>query len=250
MEALSSSAVTQRPSPIRAVVIPVCGIQSPIMYQLLHIWPTVRFLRIGTELAAPPPQDMPMRARLYELALVRLPCLQGLAWLLAASRGSLRILECPFAPPGAHGELLAAHTPELHSLRLFRHTLGTRALLQRCGALREVMFTQLSDFLPLGELPKGIEHVSFRHFAQVALSPAVVRAVEELPRLHLVSCDATARSAIGFAALAEACSRKGALLGHDVVPVRVSEDPIPLMKFPRGRTVDNLRYMNPGVQEG
>ncbi|EKM49534.1 uncharacterized protein PHACADRAFT_178956 [Phanerochaete carnosa HHB-10118-sp] len=251
LEALGAPAIIGRPAPIRALALLSCGIQSPILYQLLATWPTIRFLRLGTELAAHPPTDMPIRASLYELSLARTPCVEGMGWLLSNSQGTLRIFECHAAPEGAHREILAAHTAHLLSLRLFRHTFGVPALLRRCSSLREVMLTQVSDFLPLGELPAALEHLTFRHFMSThsVLPPSILEAIEKLPKLRLVSCDVSARLATNYAALEEKCTQKGVVLDHDVVPIRAFEDPIPLVRFPRGRSVDNLRYMNPEAQE-
>ena len=222
LEALSTPAVTERHTPIRALALLSCGIQSPILYQLLDIWPTVRFLRLGVELAAAPPPGATMKGSLYDLSVMRIPCIEGLGWLLSNTHDTLRIFECHVAPQGAHRELLAKHIRHLLSLRFFRHTLGANALLRQCRSLREVMFTQVSDFLPLGELPATVEHLTFRHFVgtHASVPPSIVEAVEKLPKLRLVSCDASAPLADNYAALEEKCRQKGVLLDHDVVPIR------------------------------
>lgn len=222
VEALGKPVVTERLTPIRSLALLSCGIQSPILYQLLMIWPAIRFLRLGTELAAAPPRYSTFEGSLYELSLLRTPCVEGMGWLLSNSRETLRILECHVAPEGAHRDILAKHTPHLLSLRFFRHTRGVPTLLRQCNSLREVMFTQVSDFLPLGEMPATLEHFTFRHFVgtQAVVPPSIVQAIEKLPRLRLVSCDISARLAANYGALEEKCTQKGVIIDHDVVPIR------------------------------
>ena len=222
LEALSSVQVIERSTPIRALALLSCGIQSPIIYQLLAIWPTIRFLRLGTELAASPPCDVSTTAQLYELVLHRIPCIEGMEWLLSASQGSLRILECNTAPSAKYDRILAVHAEQLQSLRLFRHTPRSAALIRQCTHLREVMFTHLSDFLPLGELPETLEHITFRYLPGVAtvVPWSMVAAIDKLPRLRLVSCDASAWQAANYPALLEKCSEKHIVLDHDVVSIR------------------------------
>lgn len=221
LERLGNAYVTERPTPLRALALLSCGIQSPILYQLMSIWPTIQFLRLGTELAAYAP-PAPTRAQLYELALHRMPSVAGLEWLLAASAGSLRALELHTAPDAQYDGVLGAHTAHLRSLRLFRHTQRSGALLRRCMRLREVMLTQVSNFLPLGELPAGVEHLTFRHFPGDAggVPPSVLAAIDKLPRLRLVSCDASAWQSGHFRVLEEKCRQRNVRLDHDVVPFR------------------------------
>jgi hypothetical protein len=222
MTALSDAQITERATPIRALALLSCGIQSPIIYQLMEAWPTVRFLRLGTELAAPPPPAMSTGARLYELVLQRTPCVEGLEWLLSASQKSLHILECNMPPAARHNQILARYTEHLQSLRLIHHTPFSAALIRQCTNLREVMFAHLSDFLSLGELPQTLEHITFRYVPGVVavVPPSIVTAVDKLPRLRLVSCHTSARQAVDYPALQEKCKERHVELGHDVVPIR------------------------------
>lgn len=221
MHALGSPLVIDRPTPIRALFLS-CGIQSPILYQLLAVWPTIQFLRIGTELAALPPKTLETKAKLYELVLYRLPSVRAMEWMLSASDGSLRILECQVVPDARYDTILDAHTRHLQSLRVFHQTLRSRTFIHKCVNLQELMLAQLSRFLPLGELPETLEHVAFRQLPGVsdAISTSIISAVDKLPRLRLMSCDASARQSEHYPALEEKCRKKRVLLDHNMVPIQ------------------------------
>ncbi|KAK0244022.1 hypothetical protein EDD85DRAFT_1017779 [Armillaria nabsnona] len=78
---------------IRALHLVECSVQSPILYDLLALFPTVRFLTVDTEIVAPPPSIATPAPTLYELALKRSLRADILTWILANSVGPLRILE-------------------------------------------------------------------------------------------------------------------------------------------------------------
>ncbi|KAF8547673.1 hypothetical protein OG21DRAFT_1526995 [Imleria badia] len=171
---------------IRALSLQHCGVQSPVLFQLLGIWPRVRFLKIGTEIAAWPwrhpaetpilrqlqtntaPNDMeqrpPARASLYDLALSRIPQQPVLTWLLGSSATSLRILDLHEVPGIAARQTLGVHAPHLRSLRLLHFSLDSAAFLRQCTRLEELVIYNVPVFVPLApELPPSIEHLSFRN---------------------------------------------------------------------------------------
>ena len=208
------------PHPIRSLSILACGVQSPIAFQLLSVWTNVQFLRLGVELAAKLPAK-PTSVRLYELALHRLPPLRVAEWLLASSHDTLRIFDCHTAPSAEYDTLLQKIGRHLISLRIFRHTNRTRALIQHCPTLRELVVIQLSSFLPLGELPPTLEHLSFRSLSSVATIPLryVITALDKLPRLRLLSCDEPTEESTEFPLLQKKCQEKGVVLTSDMLPV-------------------------------
>lgn len=226
LDALQAAQLRAHRSPIRALSLLSCGIQSPILYQLLVIWPTIQYLRVGTEIVAPPPSK-PIGAKLYELTLHRTPSAEALSWLLSASKDTLRILGCHTAPPTSYDPILAEHTERLHSLRIFRHTPRTVAIIRQCTSLKELVLTQLSNFLPLGELPPTLEHISFRYFPGTVNLPlsTIISAIENLPRLSLVSCDACARENPDFPLFEAKLAEKQASLCTDVLPIRAVSAP-------------------------
>ena len=224
LEALREAHERSYPTCIRALGLLSCGVMSPILYQLLSVWPTVQYLRIGTELAALPPK-VPPSVHLYELVLWRVPRPTIMAWILSSSgRGSLRVLEVNSAPTEQYDHVLEEHYQHLQSLRFFRHTtlrLGT--LARRFTNLREFIVTQPSGFLSLGDLPESIEHLGFRYFpgntTTISLDP-IIAAVDKLPKLRLVTCDANAMKNEQFTALHKLCNERKVTISFDVLPIR------------------------------
>jgi hypothetical protein len=53
---------------LRALYLAKCGRQSPILYQLISVWPGIHFLRIGGRICAPP-TSQPSSIQLSELVL-------------------------------------------------------------------------------------------------------------------------------------------------------------------------------------
>ena len=221
IQALSEPGITERSTPPRALFLRQCSVQSPILYQLLAAWPTIQFLRLGFELAAPAPQAIRTTARLYELALYRTPSLKAMSWILSASRETLRVLECHAMPSGDYNEILDAHTEHLLSLRILQSPRSAQ-FIRKCVNLRELAFTQLSTFFPLGELPQSIEHLAIRYIPGVstAIPTSIISAVDKLPRLRLVSCDPYSTENTNYPALDEKCRAKGVVLDHNAVPIQ------------------------------
>lgn len=222
IQALGQSAITERTTPLRALVLHQCGVQSPILYQLLAVWPTIQFLRLGFELAAPAPQTIRTAAKLYELVLYRTPSLRAMSWILSASKRTLRILECHAMPSADYNEILDDYTEHLLSLRI-RQSPRTAQFIRKCVSLRELVFIQLSTFLPLGELPQSIEHLAIRYIPGVSteIPTSIISAVDKLPRLRLISCDVYSTEDPNYPALKEKCREKAVVLDHNVVPLAV-----------------------------
>ena len=205
------------PHPIRSLSLLVCSVQSPILFQLLAVWTTVQFLRVGVELAARLPAK-PSNLHLYELALHRIPPLRVAEWLLASSHDTLRILDCHTAPSAEYDPLIRTIGRDLISLRIFRHTIRTAALIQHCPALRELAVIQLSSFLPLGELPPTLEHLGFRSLSTIPMG-VVFSAIEKLPKLRLFSCEEPTVENTEFPLLQKKCQEKGVVFLTQLLPV-------------------------------
>ncbi len=220
LEGLRQAHAASMPTPIRSLSLMMCGVQSPLLYQLLSVWPTIKFLRLGAELAAPlPPQ--PAQVELYELVLHRTLPPRVMEWLLGSSANSLRIFDCNAAPSTDYNRLIAQFSEGLLSLRLFRHTIHSAALIQRCPNLREIVISQLSSFLPIGELPMTLEHLSFRSFSTIATIPLtpIISAVDKLPRLRLLTCDKLTEQNPYFPVLREKCTKKGISVYSNLLPI-------------------------------
>lgn len=229
---------------IRALNLQYCGVQSPVLFQLLGIWSHIRFLKIGTEIAAWPwrnpaetpilrqsisnggrndivAQRPPANVSLYDLALSRIPQPAVLAWLLGSSALSLRILDLREAPGIAARETLGIHAPHLRSLRLLHYNLDSAAFLRQCTRLEEFVIYNIPVIVPLApELPPSIEHLSFRnpiHAFRNTLCP-ILDAIEVLPKLRIVTCDKNSEGLHEFAMLRSRCAERG-------VEVVISEVP-------------------------
>ncbi|CCM03503.1 uncharacterized protein FIBRA_05637 [Fibroporia radiculosa] len=241
---LRTIARSKRRTPLRALSLMQCGVQSPVLYQLLDVWPTIQFLRIGVELVCPPPE--PGGFQLYELAIHRMPSPDILRWLLSGSADSLQIAEFRDIPGPQLTDLLTRHGPRLRSLRLMPFNMRATAVIRLCPNLEELVLFQLSTFLGLGALPQRLEHLSFRNYTWSS-SPSletVVATVGRLPRLRIVSCDPRAEHHQDFPALRGKCAQRGIELCADALPIWVVDDPIPVHRFPRRKSVSNFVLMN------
>ncbi|KAI0702292.1 hypothetical protein BC835DRAFT_1411117 [Cytidiella melzeri] len=249
MEALHDAHRQSYPTPVRALGLLSCGVMSPIPYQLLSVWSAIQYLRVGTEIAAPPPRT-PSKVRLYELVLWRLPRPPIIAWLLSSSQETLRVLGLISAPTDHYDHVLQAHYEHLQSLRFFQYTQRSGGLARRFTNLREFVVTHLSGFLPLGRLPQSLEHLSFRYLSEAMTGivlESIIVAVDKLPKLRLISCDAATAERDQFGSLEKLCGECGVNISFDVLPIRMSEDPVPLSSYPRGRSVENFWHMNQGI---
>ncbi|KAI1789648.1 hypothetical protein LXA43DRAFT_561143 [Ganoderma leucocontextum] len=215
------------PLRIRALSLLSCGIQSPILYQLLSVWSSIEFLLIGVEIAAPPPRSQPHPSfKLYQLTVMRTPRLYILSWLLSASMDSLRIVSFRDAPGRELDPILDAVGPRLRSLRLMNNSVRTPKVLERCPNLEEFVLVQLSTLFGLEGLPKTLEHLSCRNLPEEPQSlDSVLEAVEVLPRLRVVTCDKRARLDERFGALEGLCAGKGVELFVDETPFWVVSAP-------------------------
>lgn len=234
---------------IRALNLRSCGVQSPVLFQLLGIWPRIRFLRIGTEVAAWPwrrPAETPIWRRLqssggvddiaqrppahvslYDLTLTRIPQPAVLTWLLGSSISSLRILDLRESPGVAVRQFLSVHAPHLRSLRLLHLSHDSAAFLRQCTRLEELVIYNLPVYVPLApSLAPSIEHISFRnpgHTFRETLRH-VLDAIEVLPKLRIVTCDKNSEGLRDFETLKAKCTERG-------VEVVISEVPFFMVSF-------------------
>jgi hypothetical protein len=161
-----------------------CSVHSPILYELIGLFPSVEFLTLGVEIAAAPPPWTPA-IQLYELTLHRTPPSDLLQWLLSSSGTSLRILEMRDLPSARTSVDLAVCCPHIQSLRFMRYNAYSAAILQQCTNLVELVLLNVPLSLPA--LPSSLEHFALviqTYTAHVNLDP-VVKAVESLPRLKI-----------------------------------------------------------------
>ncbi len=210
---------------IRALRLVECSVQSPILYDLLALFPTVRFLTVGTEIVAPPPPTAMIPApALYELALKRSLRVDILTWILANSLGSLRILELMDLPSADMKDVLRPHGPYIHSLRIFRFSYTALSILRSCINLKEFVLSSLPVMGPsLDNLPRSIEHFNLNsHALSTPWSPFIPLIV--LLPLKTFTCDKGSRSQPGFDTIERLCRTHGVALFADASnfwPVRL-----------------------------
>ena len=199
---------------IRSLNLLRFGVQSPILYQLIELWPNIQFLAIGAEIVASPPSNPP-KIKLYELMLLRsLIPFTSLEWLLSKSENTLKVFELRDLPGRRMKSILAKHGPHLRSLRLLHYNKDSADLLRLCTQLEEFVIYRIPDVIHIQTLPTTIEHFSFRNPGTGIKSykGQIISLMDKLPKLRVVTCDVRAAEHHGFAALKSACDAKGAEL--------------------------------------
>ncbi|KAK0221664.1 hypothetical protein IW262DRAFT_919331 [Armillaria fumosa] len=230
---------------IRALRLVECSVQSPILYDLLALFPTVRFLTIGTEVVAPPPSAAAPAPALYELALKRSLCADILTWILANSLGSLRILELMDLPSADMKDVLGTHGPYIHSLRIFRFSHTAASILRSCVNLKEFVLSSLPVMgPPLVKLPESIEHFSLTNTLATPTDWSPFVPLITLLPLKTFTCDKGSRSQPGFDTIERLCRTRGVALFADASNWWPNENPIVVSSFPRGRSTDHFSLMN------
>jgi hypothetical protein len=206
---------------IRSVKLLRASVQSPILCQLLSIWPSVQFLTVGTEMVTSPPPK-PCNLQLYELVLRRTPTEALLEWFLSTSLNTLRVLSLFDPPSQTIRSILSKYAPHLQSLRLFHYNLNTIAFLRLCMNLEELILVHVPDHFVAENLPASIEHFGFSDVARKSLK-RVVSAVLKLPNLRVLSCNPKIKSLSGFHELQAVCVDKGVDLRVEPRRLMVSE---------------------------
>ena len=183
---------------------------SPLVYDVVRLWPTLRALRVRTNY----PKLLPERPNVH-LCELRLP-ITSLAtvieWFLPPpsrdDRCKLWILELYEIPEGG-GALLSAHGPSITSLTLSR---------QPATGLAD-LFTDLDEFViagpfwssPLPTLPKTLMHIRLQVHAFISDSvlPAIATTVPSLAKLRLMSVEEALTTDKHYPILQEACRTHG-----------------------------------------
>jgi hypothetical protein len=217
---------------VKALDLVYCEPESPIIFQLLAIWLNIKFLTIRSAHLKLPSQSLlwwnaagefvqrpasGARTCLYALVLHTTLCQEVIAWLLASSADSLRILGlrsiwsrsktvCP--------NFFALYAPHIRSLRLCDYDEHSAALVRMCTALEELVLPSVPETPLAPDLPPTIEHLSFR-FVRTLLP--IIDAVTVLPKLKLLTCGMGADHFKSYKILDARCRKKG-------VEVRLASD--------------------------
>ena len=209
------------------------GSQPLIPFDLLRIWPNIRFLKIRSYLSLPwhhagtsPTLQSVSDTReltdksvaqisLYHLTLTVPIEPDALAWLLASSVDSLCILDLQVPLHRQERNILARHAHSLRSLHLSEYGKNIIALLRLCTSLEELVFRgfRLPSRYPLASnLPPTIQRLTFTIWTctcRVTLQP-IIDAVDTLPNLKVLTCNQNTRHHEEYATLEWRCKRKGA----------------------------------------
>ena len=206
---------------IKALVVMRCGVMSPAVYELITLWPTIRFLRLHSELIHRPPATRP-EFSLYELSLhhdLRLPTFE---WFLPSppdnasppNGSALRILELRQTPgPSVHNHI-AAHAPYVRSLRLM--IPPPSGFFDSFTGLEELVLRYFPRRHPDTPLPNTTQHIHFQiHQLQLSASfQFVIPSIELLPSLRLVTVSDTMTGVHDFHELETACEERN-------IPLRI-----------------------------
>lgn len=207
---------------IQALDVSTGSVTSPVVYQLLALWPSIKYLRLRTELIAPLPSTRPAFS-LYELSLHRSVRRAVLEWLIPPSnqerrndRTCLRILDFWDSPNEDVRDIIFAHAPDVRSLRL-SHPLPASFMDPFVG-LQEFVLRTVPDLLPMRPLPRSIEHLRFHNFFTPSFAHSLVHAIatiSSLPNVKLVTVNQPITEREDFGDLARACKDKIAELRVD-----------------------------------
>jgi len=211
------------------------GSQPLTPFNLLRIWPNIRFLKIRSYLSlpwyrtgtSPTPQSVSdtreladksvAQISLYHLALTTTIEPDALAWLLASSVDSLCILDLQVPLHLRERNMFARHVHSLRSLHLSEYGENIISLLRLCTSLEELVFRgfRLPPRCPLASnLPPTIQRLTFTiwtYKCRVTLQP-IIDAVDTLPNLKVLRCNQNMRDQHHeeYATLEWRCKRKGA----------------------------------------
>jgi hypothetical protein len=185
------------------------SLDSPLVYDLVRLWPTIRALRVRTDYGKLLPERPNVHLRELRLPITSLATV--IEWLLPPPshyRSNLRFLELYEIPEGGSG-LLSFHGPSVSSLTLTRQPVSGLADL----------FPELDEFViagpfwgsPLPTLPKTLMHVRLQVHAFMCDSvlSAIATAVPSLANLRMLSVEEALTTDKYYPIMQEACKTHG-----------------------------------------
>ncbi|KAF9013279.1 hypothetical protein BDQ17DRAFT_1231814 [Cyathus striatus] len=231
---------------VRALRLYGSSPQSPILYELLELFPNVQYLTVGTEIISDPPPNSLSNLNLYELVLHRNISVDIFDWLLSTSGSSLSILELRDLPNPRMNTTLFRIAPTLRSLRLLHYNPRAAALVRGCVHLEELILMNFPTFLSFPELPSTLEHFGFMNLSSASSDTLIpiIQLTIHLPRLRMITCSNDSRQLPEFVSLQDACLARGIRLITRPKRVWTMEDPLPAKTFPRTRSVSNFLRMH------
>ncbi|TFY76848.1 hypothetical protein EWM64_g7161, partial [Hericium alpestre] len=203
------------PVRIRALELTMGSPASPVLYQLLKVWPSIQFLYINTEVIAAPPLYSPSFT-LYELSTRRSLPVQVFRWLLPPLQDGkhtpdLRVLDCWDPPSDEISHVIAEYAPHVRSLRLVHPP--KHDFLDDFTALEEFTLRSVPDLFPLPPLPQTVQHLHVHSFIVptgtfLQSLRYVIDAIKALPRLRFVTVNQPIAQRHDFGDLVRACEEQ------------------------------------------
>ena len=193
---------------------------SPLVYDLVRLWPKIRALRVRTDYGSSLPDRASLRLRELRLPITSLASV--IEWFLPPSapqhdRSDLQVLELYEIPDGGRGPL-SVHGPNVSSLTLTR---------QPASGLAD-LFPNLEEFViagpfwgsPLPTLPNTLMHIRLQAhaFMSDSLLPAIAAVIPSLARLRAVSIEEALTTDKNYPALREVCEVQGVEILVNPIP--------------------------------
>ncbi|KAI9467361.1 hypothetical protein BJY52DRAFT_1238019 [Lactarius psammicola] len=212
---------------------------SPLVYDLVGIWPTIRALRVLTGYNGVPPETPSISLRELRLPITSLT--KVIEWLLppppSNEQSNLRILELY----DIHEEVLpvlSVHGPNVSTLTLKRQpAFGIADLFTK---LEELIIAGPFWSSPLPALPRTLKHIRLQVHAFIsdAVVAAIVQVLPMLPDLRVVSIEETLTLDKHYSDLQEACEahRVEILVNSVDSPGRTHPYLVEMERFPRQYT--------------
>ncbi|KAF9497610.1 hypothetical protein BDN71DRAFT_1444394 [Pleurotus eryngii] len=234
---------------LRALNI-TCSPHSPIVYQLLSLFPTVNFLSVWSELSGVVPRNIKARFSLSELKMARAMPEDTLVWLLEKSRDTLTVLDLRDPPSRTALTILESYAPNIRSLRLMIQTTRMANFVRSCESLIDLTVLNLPMTVEFSKPPPSLRSLIFvNHAGSRSLMKRVIAMVLNLPNLKHLTCDeASSPMDRNFPELKVVCEERGVMLHvTNVFYAMTVEEPVLVHRFPRRRSLSNFSEMNSGT---
>ncbi|KAI0249995.1 hypothetical protein BJV78DRAFT_626326 [Lactifluus subvellereus] len=181
---------------------------SPLVYDLVRVWPTIKALRVDTNCGKPVPQRPNLRLRELRLPITSMASV--IEWFLPPppplDRSNLHILELYEIPEDGRA-ILSPHGPNVSSLTLTRQPVF--ALADLFTNLEELVIKGPFWSRPLPTLPKTLKHLRLQvhAFMSDSVIPAIAEGLSGLPNLRMLSIEEALTPDKYYPTLREACKR-------------------------------------------
>lgn len=189
-----------------------CSLQSPILYQIVSLWPTIQCLDISCwTFTSPPSERLSLELDTLTISSCEQASMHVLDWLLRSSNKTLRVFELRDEPGGRMTSFLAEHGHGIRSLRLPCFNKASAHIVDLCPMLEELELEiyYKAALTRMHGLPGSITHFTFRNLTNGSLNSSVVNTIRMLPRLRVLSGDKQSDQQTDFSVLLAECNARG-----------------------------------------